>query len=379
MKPPSPLAALTVAATSLPVFAAPQPVESSLSAGYSNYQEADIPSHLVVGGDNRRYDIDIRQFRLLTPVGRKLSLEVDLSQETMSGASPWGTVMGPDGTPALIMSGATIDDSRTEVSIGATHYGEKNSTSLRLTRSKENDYEANAVSLSGEWTLNGSLTDFSLGASHSSDEVKPTDAEAFGRVRRERRRSRSASIGVSQVVDRSSAVQAGLSVTEHAGYLSDPYKLRDVRPDERLEWTLAVRYRRFVDRANAALHADYRYYEDNWGVASHTLHTSWYQNLGIAFQLVPNIRYYTQSKADFYHPVDNLGLPPDVDQSSDFRLSAYGAYTLGVKGIIHESDWSVTISVDRYLGSEKYGLTSEAEHPAHLTFTLASIVFDLKF
>ena len=72
MKRPSPLAALTTAAMSLPAFAATQPVESTLSVGVSNYQEADVPPHLVVGGDNRRYDVNIRQFRLLTPVGRRL-------------------------------------------------------------------------------------------------------------------------------------------------------------------------------------------------------------------------------------------------------------------------------------------------------------------
>ena len=80
---------------SLPAFAATQPVESTLSVGVSNYHEADVPPHLVVGGDNRRYDVDIRQFRLLTPVGRNWSLGLDLSRETMSGASPWATVAGP--------------------------------------------------------------------------------------------------------------------------------------------------------------------------------------------------------------------------------------------------------------------------------------------
>ena len=86
MRPQSPLAALTVAAMSLPAFAATQPVESTLSVGVSNYREADIPQHLIAGGDQRRYDIDIRQFRLLTPVGRKWSLGLDVSKETMSGA-----------------------------------------------------------------------------------------------------------------------------------------------------------------------------------------------------------------------------------------------------------------------------------------------------
>ena len=379
MKPTSPLAALTVAAMSLPAFAATQPVETSVSAGFSNYQEADIPRHLLVGGDNRRYDIDIRQFRLLAPLGRSWSVGLDLSQETMSGASPWGTVAGPDGEPALVMSGATIQDSRTEVSVSAAHFGESTSAALTLTRSKEDDYEANAISLSGEWTDGRALTTWSAGFSFSSDDVEPTDAEAFGRVQSEERLSRSASFGVSRVINRSSAAQAGLSVTEHAGYLADPYKLRDVRPDKRREWAVAVRYRHFLDRANAALHTDYRYYADDWGIGSHTLHTSWYQNVGTAFQVVPNVRYYTQSEAEFYRPVDDFTLPLEVSQSSDFRLSAYGAFTLGLKGTVQQPGWSVTISADRYIGGEKYGLSSGTEHPARLEFTLVSVVFDFKF
>ncbi len=379
MKRRSPLAALTISAMSLPAFAATQPVESTVSVGLSNYREADVPQHLVAGGDHRRYDIDIRQFRLLTPIGRKWSLGLDLSQETMSGASPWATVAGPDGEPELIMSGATIDDSRTEASVSAAHYGDDYSVALGLTHSKEDDYEAIAPSLSGEWTFNDDLTTVSMGLSWSSDTIEPTDAARFGRVTREEKRSRSASIGVSQIIDRSSAVYAGFSVTDHAGYLSDPYKLRDVRPDERFEWALGVRYRRFLDFPNAAVHVDYRYYDDDWGIESHTLHTSWYQNVTASFQVVPNVRYYSQSAADFYRPVDDFTLAPDVEQSSDFRLSAYGAFTFGVKGVLQQPEWTVTISADRYLADEKYGLSSGVPHPAQLAFTLASVVFEVKF
>ena len=363
---------------SLPAFAATQPAESTLSVGFSNYREADIPQHLVVGGDTRRYDIHIRQFRLLTPVGRNWSLDLGLSKETMSGASPWATVLGSDGEPQLIMSGATIHDSRTEVNLAATHYGEDNSTSLTLTRSKEDDYAANAISLSGEWTFNDDLTTLAFGLSYSSDNIEPTDAAAYGRVAREERLSRSASAGVSQVIDRKSAVYAGVSVTERAGYLSDPYKLRDVRPERRFESAVGVRYRRFLDHWDAALHLDYRYFGDDWGITSHTLHTSWYQTLGRAFQVVPNIRYYSQSEAGFHRPFDDFRLPPDAPQSSDFRLSAYGAITLGVKGVFAQPGWSLTIGADRYIANAKYGLSTGTSHPAHLSFTLASVVFEFK-
>ena len=375
----SPLAVLTIAATSLPAFADSQPVETSLSIGASNYKEADVPQHLNLSGDIQRYDIDIQQFRLLTPVGRDWSLGLGVSRETMSGASPWATVMGPDGKPTLIMSGATIQDERTEVSLSGTQYFEDSSAALTLTRSEEDDYESNAVAVSGEWELSSGLTTLSAGLSYASDTIEPSDAIAFGRVLRDSRQSRSLSLGVSQVLDRSSVVFAGLGATTHTGYLSDPYKLRDIRPRKRFERALAVRYRRFLDNLRASLHVDYRYYTDDWRIASHTLHTSWYQNVGTSFQLVPNVRYYSQTNADFFRSVDDYSLPLDIDQSSDFRLAPYGALTVGLKGIVHFADWSVTISVDRYTASEEYGLKSGIEHPARLEFTLASVAFDFRF
>ena len=368
-----------MSAMSLPAFSATQPVESSVSAGVSNYKESDIPQHDVIGGDNRRYDIDIRQFRLVTPIGARWSLDLGVSQESMSGASPWATVRGPDGVADLIMSGATIEDSRTEVNVSGTHYAANRSTALTLTRSREDDYEADALSVSGEWTFNDDLTTLSAGVSHSSDVIEPSDAAIFGRVTHEERWTRSVSVGLAQILDRVSAIFAGLSLTDHTGYLSDPYKLRDTRPDGRLERALSVRYRRFLVGPNGALHLDYRFFDDDWGITSHTLQSSWYQNIGARFQIVPNLRYYSQSAADFFLPIDNFLLSPEISQSSDFRLSAYGAVTVGLKGIVQQPNWALTMSVDRYMGSEKYGLISGPEHPARLDFALASIVVDFKF
>ena len=95
--------------------------------------------------------------------------------------------------------------------------------------------------------------------------------------------------------------------------------------------------------------------------------------------MVPNVRYYSQSAADFYRSVDDFTLAPDVEQSSDFRLSAYGAFTFGLKGVLQQPEWTVTISADRYLANEKYRLISGVPHPARLAFTLASVVFEVKF
>jgi len=345
----------------------------------SSYREGDIPTHKVLLGSEERYEIDIYQFYLLTPLGRNWSFAFNTSREIMSGASPRSTVEGLDGNPALIMSGATIRESRTEVSAATSRYFQNGSVGVGLSHSEENDYEADAIVLSGEWDFSQKLSTLAVGMSYSRDVIEPTDALLFDRVEKEDKRSRSFTIGWTQVLNKSSVLQSGISLMKHDGYLADPYKLRDVRPDERLEWTVSLRYRKYLEKVSGAWHLDYRYYSDDFGVDSHTLETAWYQNLGSRFQLVPSVRYYTQREADFYLPIDDFTLPLTVDQSSDYRLSAFGAYTFGLKGVVNHNDWAVTISIDRYISREKYGLwNAEFEHPALLNFTLASIGFNIK-
>ena len=377
---PSPILALTSAALSLPAFAATQPAETELSIMTSSYKEGDVPAHRVLVGSDQRYEIDINQFYVLTPLGRNWSFAFNISRETMSGASPWGTVEGLDGKPALIMSGATIRESRTEVGATTHRYFQNGRVGIGLSHSEEDDYEADAIILSVEWDFNHKLSTLAVGMSYSSDVIEPTQALLFGRVEKEDKRSRSLTIGWTQVLNKTSVLQSGISATKHDGFLTDPYKLRDIRPDERFEWAVSLRYRKYVEKANGAWHLNYRYYEDDFGVHSHTLQTAWYQNLGTRFQIVPSVRYYSQREADFYLAIDDFSLPLTVNQSSDYRLSTYGAYTFGLKGIMNHNGWAVTVSFDRYISARKYGLfDSEFEHPALLNFTLASIGFDIRF
>ena len=380
MKLTNPFLALSSAAMSLPVFAASQPVETSFSVKASTYKEEDISSQAVISGSNSRYDIDIGQFRLVAPVGEAWSVDIGVAQETMTGASPWGTILGINGEPGLIMSGATIRDSRSQVDVTVTHHGDAQSVSVGVSRSDEDDYEAKAIKIGGEWDFNNKLSTLSLGFSYSSDDLSPTDALAFGRISEADKRTRSLAANYSQVLNKYSTMSAGLNVTKHDGFLTDPYKLRDVRPDERTEWALSLRYRRFFDNRNAALHLDYRYFNDDWGIDSHTIHTAWYQSIGARFQFVPSIRFYSQREADFYFSVDDFSLPQTTSQSSDFRLSGYGAWSFGIKGIYRADTWDVTVSFDQYRADESRGHASSApEHPALLEFSLTSIGFNFRF
>lgn len=371
--------ALTGAALSLPAFSAAPPDQIQIGMKSTAYRESDQDTGTVLVGSEQRYDININQFYLITPVGRNWSFAVDFSHESMSGASPWGTLSAVGADSQLVMSGATIEEARDELSLGATRYFERSSLGISLARSKENDYEANALAINAEWDFNDKLSTLALGLSYSSDELAPTDALMFGRISSETKNSRSISLGWTQVLSRNSVLQSGMSMTHHRGYLSDPYKLRDIRPSERRETTLSFRYRRFIETTNSSLHLDYRFYHDDFGIRSHTLRSAWYQNLTDQFQVIPSIRYYSQNQADFYVAGDNYSLADSAFQSSDYRLSGFGALTFGIQGRFSRRDWSVSVNFERYLSSGGYGMDASArQHPGLLQFSLVSLGFDKK-
>jgi len=377
------LIALSSTALALPGIAgadAPPP-QTTASYKFSNYQEDPLSREQVPFGSLERYDIDVHQFQLVSPLGRDYSLHIDANHESMSGASPWFTTPGLDGDPVINMSGASgIYDERSELAIGARYYLATGSIGGTIGYSEENDYRASYISFNGERTLNSGMTTVSIGASHSADDIFPTDAELFNRVRNEDKRSTSAVLSISQVINQVSTVQAALSVTEQDGFLSDPYKLRDVRPSAKTQLASTFSYRRYLVSANAALHADYRYYHDDFGISSHTASLAWHQNLGDRWRLVPNVRYYAQSSADFFTNIDDFTKPLTEYQSSDGRLSAYGAISGGLSVVTRIQDWTATLTAERYIAQHKYSAFEVALPGAALVqYTRVSLGFDFTF
>ncbi|GJM13047.1 MAG: hypothetical protein DHS20C12_14500 [Pseudohongiella sp.] len=349
--------ALSSTALALPgiALADAPPTQSTASYKLSNYQEDELSRAETPLGELDRYDIDVHQFQLITPLGRNMSVQVDANYESLSGASPWFTSRGLDGEPDVNLSGASgISDRRAELSIGGRYYLENGSFGGNIGYSEEDDYRSRYFGLSGERHYNNDLTTVSAGMSYAADDIFPTDAVLFNRVISENKRSTSVFVSVSQIIDQQSSFQSALSVTEQSGFLSDPYKLRDIRPDAKTQIALSNAYRRFFVSANAALHANYRYYHDDFGISSHTTDLSWHQNIGRQFQVVPSLRYYSQSAADFFTNVDDFLTPNSEYQSSDYRLAAFGAISGGVSVIANLGSWKATLTAERYLANDKY-------------------------
>lgn len=379
----NPLAALTTAALALPAIshlahADTAPVKTELGYRYSQYQEDDIDDNKILIGSPQRYEVDNHAFRLVTPLNAQLGLTVDGSYETMSGASAYGVAADAQGEPKMIMTGASIDDKRTDVSASVRHYREAGSVAFALGYSGENDYTAFNGSIEAEQQSADRLTTYSGGIGYSSDELEPEQTPGINRPTSEDKSALNAFVALTRVMNAGWQLQGGLFTGMHDGFLADAYKARDIRPDQRQLFGVMARSRNFMPALKAALHTDYRYYNDDWGIQSHTLEFAWHQSLTQQLRLVPLLRYYSQSQADFY--VDSDSINNSGYQSSDYRMSPFGAITYGLGIVYEEAAYRLVANVERYDSDGDMALESvDQENPALVNYNLMSVGVDYRF
>ena len=377
----STLLALTSSALLLPAYqqanADAPPDYTEIGMSYSRYEEDDTQAGRTFGDESiERYEIDVAQFHLLAPVGDDWSVALDVQWEDMSGASPWFVGQGLSGSPQVFMSGASIEDTRTTVSVTTRYYFDRGNAGFNYTNSDEDDYESDAIAFDGSFNSADGLTTYSAAISASFDDLEPTQGATPTNTLEDSKDIYSGYLGISRIVSKRAILRFGLSYTYRDGYLTDPYKLNDRRPDEREEWAVSAGYRHYFTGRDAALHVDYRYFDDDWGIASHTVDLAWWQNLGRNTQLVPFLRYYSQDEADFF---DNVVDFSERYYADDYRLSTYGAITTGLRINHTIGDWTVNATGERYTTSEDWALSSGEESPALVKYWRYSIGFTYAF
>ncbi|MBK8816345.1 MAG: DUF3570 domain-containing protein [Methylococcaceae bacterium] len=219
--------------------------------------------------------------------------------------------------------------------------------------SLEDDYESRFGSLNTRWDFNQKQTTLNVGLSYTNSDTNATidhdftgyysADEDYDPIQRGvgstgkniltgKKQDWSASLGLTQVLNKSAMIEAGLSFTRSTGYMENPYKavsiafidplaqdscagtiqglqcgtigaLFEQRPDERNQWAGNLRFIQHIAPLDAALHASYRIFSDDWGITSHTFDADWVQPLGQGWSVTPRIRYYSQDQADFYTPL----------------------------------------------------------------------------
>ena len=380
----STLSALSAAAFILNGLSAQANAESdagySFEYLYSKYKEDDVDSGDVASGDSERYEIDTHQVRAVVPFADESSLTVNALYETMSGASPFMVIPDGSGGEALVMSGATIEETRSQLDLSYFQKHRVSETTTTLSYSKENDYDALSFGVSGLWYFNNRLTTLNYGLNGGQDHIDPT-----GRSMSETKTRLSGFIGFSQVINANRLIGADFSITSLNGYLSDPYKgacisldgtqctggvVSDARPDRKLSYAATVKWREFVPQYDGALHADLGLFRNDWEVTAASANVAWYQNLGYRWQLIPSLRLYRQTEAEFYEPY-YTSTRADGYYSSDARLSEFTSVSGRFKV---RADWKkVTFSA----ALERY--QSFGDHPALVNFNVFSVGLSSNF
>jgi len=381
------LLALTTAAMSL-FNAQSNAMDESTLINYTfvQYEEDDIPlENLNEGADSSRYDIEAHQFVLRTPISNSTQLTISATQKSMSGALPLYVTSNADGKLIQVMSGASIEEERSDANISFKTFTKNSDFTLNVGYVSENDYRSTYINTGSSHTFNNKSSTIEWNVGLAEDYIEPTDPNFFitiPRPEKENKRSISGLLGFTQIINKNTLINTSFAYAYYDGFLSDPYKqaeveglrVADSRPSTKSQLIWAAAARRFVNSVNGALQADYRYYYNNWGVESHTLDVGWHQNIGSYLQIKPAIRYYSQSKALFYeHFYTQARL--DEFYSSDYRLSKFDAlsFKLSISTTLNMN----TISIPFTLSYESY--QSKGDNPGLINFDIASLSTGIKF
>lgn len=286
----------------------------------------------------------------MMPIAGEWSVSGSYTYDSLSGASP--AYHTRQLTP--------MEDQRRAFDVGLTRYFERGSLTASYSHSKESDYLSRSLSLLANVLSEDKNTTLSFGIGATTDKIEPNYGGLF-----DRKKTVDYLLGVTQVLTRQDILQVNLGYAHGWGYMSDPYKLFDQRPRERNRTTLLTRWNHHFDATDGIARLSYRYYHDTWKIRSHTVTAEYVQPLPAGWKLTPSVRFYRQTAASFYLPVDGATapdptLPPDgmTTYSEDQRLSGFGALTYGLKVAKQiDHDWLADIKIERYRQRERWALS----------------------
>lgn len=336
-------------------------------------------------GDGR-----VQAFEPAIHAGRELGederIDLRIVADTLTGATPNGayatnapqTFTTPSGDSSYTIAAGdapldeTFNDTRVALAADWTIPVDRLSKIVwGANISAEHDYIALGVSANYALDFNNRNSTLNLGFGYNNDIITPhsnvpiefAPMRVSGATKNRDGSSETKTItdfmvGVTQVVNRKTIVQVNLSLGMVDGYQNDAYKILTVadangdpvttfltasdlpyvyerRPDTRQKNSLFVKAVHHL--TEDVINLSYRYYTDDWGINSHTLDFKYRYEFADSY-LQPHLRYYTQTKADFY--VHNLELGTDIDSagvvsldyaSHDYRLAESDTITAGLK------------------------------------------------
>jgi hypothetical protein len=331
--------ALAAAALSLPMMetahAGAAPERGEISFKYLDY--------LDYQPDRDRIAIRAPSLMIMTPIAGEWSVSASVVADSVSGASP--RYHTSQITP--------MRDKRMGYTTSVTRYFAQSSHTFGLAYGTETDYLSRSFSYQSNFMTEDKNTTLTLGLGNAYDVILPNGGYLYTE---QGKHTTDAIVGVTQVFSATDLGQVTLRHSRGRGYYSDQYKIFDVRPESRDSDSVLFRWNHHFDKLDGTLRSSYRYYEDTFKIKAHTIDFEYVQNLNNGWSVMPLLRYYGQSKAQFYYdwPSDGfVGLNDIYDagkfMSLDQRLSAFGAVTYGVKVVKKIGrDWIVDMKLEQY-------------------------------
>jgi hypothetical protein len=246
-------------------------------------------------------------------------------------------------------SASPYDDERTQSSLSADFLFGNSTYSVGYVNSDESDYQAKTLFMGVSHDMFGDLTtisfNYKVGHNDVFRNVKIDDVKVNDPTFHEQMESKSYSVGISQIVTKNLVLSGQYEVVTDEGFLRSPYRSvrffvdpfnqgrqDEIYPNTRSSNSASIRAKYFLPY-RAAIDTMYRFYTDTWGVVGHTGELGYVHPLDNAIWggnwiFEGRLRYYTQTKADFYQDIF-----PRADFSNfmarDKELATYTAYTLG--------------------------------------------------
>jgi len=360
-------------------------------------------SYQLYQEDDDRIRVEAHYIRGEIEVNDQTGFRFQYLNDAISGASPTGALPG-----SLQPFLSNVEDVRTGILGALSRQMGDHRIELEVSRSEEDDYISRGVALSDVLELNNKNTTVTYGFNYLDDIVSIPGAadrkkytyDLFG--------------GVNQIIDKNTLVSCNLTLGFSDGYLSDPYKVvqrtefltfpdglggtitfpvdniyNENRPGSRFRQVLQLGARHYVEKADGAINAVLRVSNDDYGVFSQTVQLEWRQQVGENFQVVPFVRYYNQSAADFFvRSIDGLPIatPPanprgsGLNYSADYRLSSFNAVSGGLRMLYRFNDTiSANATYERYVMNGSGSASNQAPGQAYPSADIWTFGLSLEF
>jgi hypothetical protein len=251
----------------------------------------------------------------------------------------------------FVVSSASKSDARTHVGLGYGKFLRNNFTGgVNGTFSIESDYTSLNLGIQAghtskdrnrEWAINiqtffDDLRWGRLDNGHPQELIYPVELRSKEWFDIHNRTSYNVELGWYQTINKRMNIgfspgivfQKGLlSTTFHRVYFSDKSLRVENFPRERWKFPMNVQFNTFLG-TRFVLRTSYRYYYDDFGITAHTFLAEVPYKVSPVWTLLPSLRYYTQTDANFFQPYQEHDTAEEF-YTSDYDLSKFRSYRVG--------------------------------------------------